>query len=333
MSITRTDAGLSWADLNEPDWHLFANANIQKIAQFLGRLAVDFVEVPSASLNVKVSAGTYEAPDGQRVSYAGTASVAMTDAATNYVFLDASGDLTVNTSGWPGTAHLRLAEVVAAGGVVTAIYDRREPLRRFGAGAGAYLALGGGTLTGDVTLATGVDLVLATTGAGTAIGTGTTQLLAFHGATPVAQAASADQGALTDSSTGSTANFVLANAATIAALTDDSGGSATTTIASLAAPAALTGTAGGSADGAIQTIGGSFNQAEIANNIDELRIRVNDLITWAGVAQNAIASLAANVTTARTDLGVANSNVAKLAKLLGAVRAALVAKGLIKGGA
>ncbi|MEW4569320.1 hypothetical protein AB1L88_15755 [Tautonia sp. JC769] len=324
---------MSWADFDEPDWHEFANETIQKIAQYLGRLAVDFAEFPSASLNVKVSAGTYEAPDGQRVSYAGTGSVAMSASETNYLYLDDAGDLQVSTSGWPGAAHLRLAEVETDSGTVTAIYDRREPLRLFGAGAGAYLPLGGGTLTGDVTLGTGVDLVLASSGAGTMVASAANQLLAFHGATPVAQASGADQGALTDSTTGSTANFILANAATIAALTDDSNGDATSTIGVLDAPAALTGSAGGSSDGAIQSIGGSFSQAEIANNFDELRVRVNDLITWAGVAQDAIASLAAGVNTARTDIRTANDNAAKLSRLLGSIRAALVAKGLIKGGA
>lgn len=53
-------------------------------------------------------------------------------------------------------------------------------------GATTVTTLGTG---GNVTLATGNNLVLATSGAGTQIGTGTTQLLGFYGATAVAQIA------------------------------------------------------------------------------------------------------------------------------------------------
>ena len=42
-------------------------------------------------------------------------------------------------------------------------------------------------VTGDITLSTGTDLVCATSGAGTKIGTGATQLIGFYGATPVVQ--------------------------------------------------------------------------------------------------------------------------------------------------
>jgi hypothetical protein len=333
MSTYRTDAGLTYADFDETDWHAFANETIQRISAFLGRLAVDFAEFPSASLNVKVSAGTYEAPDGQRVSYAGTASVACTANQANRLYLDASGALVVTTSSWPSGEHLRLAEVVAGASTIASIADRREPLRRFGAGAGAYLQLSGGTLSGDLTLATGVDLVLATSGAGTAIGTGATQLLGFHGATPTAQAASADQGALTDSTGGSTAGFILAAALATSSIADSSGGTASTTIASLAPPAALTGGAGGTADGAIQSVGGSYSQAEVANNFDELTARVNQLIALAASQRNAIATLAAAVNDLVAVAEAGNDNDARLARLANATRAALVTKGLIKGSA
>lgn len=41
------------------------------------------------------------------------------------------------------------------------------------------------TFTGDLTFSAGADLVFATSGAGTKIGTGATQLLGFYGATAV----------------------------------------------------------------------------------------------------------------------------------------------------
>jgi hypothetical protein len=62
--------------------------------------------------------------------------------------------------------------------------------------ATVYLALAGGTLTGDVTCAAGVDFVLDTA-TGTKFGTGATQKLAFYGATPIVR-----QAAIVDTSSG-----------------------------------------------------------------------------------------------------------------------------------
>lgn len=59
---------------------------------------------------------------------------------------------------------------------------------------GGDLAVTGVTsLTGDVTLVTGCDFILGTSGAGTMIGTGATQKLATFGATPIAQPSSVGQ--------------------------------------------------------------------------------------------------------------------------------------------
>ena len=78
-------------------------------------LAVVTTEVPSATLNVHVAAGSYLKQDGTIGVYAGSASQAMTASMTNYLYLDLtnSGVITVNTSGFPATAHVRLATVVA----------------------------------------------------------------------------------------------------------------------------------------------------------------------------------------------------------------------------
>jgi hypothetical protein len=61
-----------------------------------------------------------------------------------------------------------------------------------GSGGGGYLPLSGGTMTGSITLSNSVNIPLGT-GAGTKIGTATTQKLGFFNATPIVQpAANAD---------------------------------------------------------------------------------------------------------------------------------------------
>ena len=94
----------------------------------------------------------------------------MTASATNYLYLDLtnSGALVVNTSGFPTTAHVRLATVVAGASTITSITDMRVAFRVIGS------------------FADGVNLTLGTS-TGTQIGTAANQKLAFFGKTPVVQ--------------------------------------------------------------------------------------------------------------------------------------------------
>ena len=77
-----------------------------------------------APLAVSVAAGYYEI-GGVRGQYAGVGSVAVTDNATNYVFLNSAGALVINTTGFPGGNHLRLAQVFTSGGVILNTIDVR----------------------------------------------------------------------------------------------------------------------------------------------------------------------------------------------------------------
>ena len=70
-----------------------------------------------------------------------------------------------------------------------------------------HLHVKGGTLYGSVTMADTVNLVLGTTN-GTKIGTSASQRLGLWGATPVVQPSSANQAALTDSTTGTASGTV-----------------------------------------------------------------------------------------------------------------------------
>lgn len=153
-------------------WNNALNANataLDALAPISG-LNVTTTEVPSASLHVAVAAGNYLNQDGTVGSYAGISSTGMTASSTNYLYLDlsSSGAFTVNTTGFPTTAHVRLAVVTAGGTTISSITDSRVAAGPIG------------------TWADGINITVGTV-TGTQIGTASTQLLGFLGATPAAQ--------------------------------------------------------------------------------------------------------------------------------------------------
>src|SRR5271165_4961315 len=130
MSTTYTpNVKLGQPAIADTGWSTPLNSNaatLDGLAPVSG-LAVTLHEIPSTSLNVAVAAGNYLQQDGTISTYAGSASTAVTTATTNYLYLDltASGALTVNTTGFPTTAHVRLAKVVAGASTITSIADQR----------------------------------------------------------------------------------------------------------------------------------------------------------------------------------------------------------------
>jgi hypothetical protein len=188
----------------------------------VGALAVATAETPSASLNVKVAAGSFRRGDGGIVSYAGTASQAMTPSATNYCYLNDAGTLVVNTTGFPANC-VRLATVVAGTTTITSITDAQVVLALAGAGT-PTIAAGTGAGTTPTVAVTGSDragLISVTTGtspAASAIVATVTFSVAF-GAAPraiVLTAAGPNSAALSgaaavylDSASTTAAHFVL----------------------------------------------------------------------------------------------------------------------------
>lgn len=77
-----------------------------------------------SDLTIAINAFPFEV-DGQRKAFAGIASQAVVDDATNYVYISHDGDLEISQSGWPTTAHIRLARVIAAAGIITQIINER----------------------------------------------------------------------------------------------------------------------------------------------------------------------------------------------------------------
>lgn len=117
----------STADRNW-DVPLNANADFLDGLSAVGRLLVTPSETPSASRNVRVTAGNYVKSDGTIVGYAGTASYGLPASSSTCAWLS---DLGVLTSGplFPTTAHVRLAVVTTSTTEVTTVADERISLR------------------------------------------------------------------------------------------------------------------------------------------------------------------------------------------------------------
>jgi hypothetical protein len=164
------------------NWNVQLNANAVLLDSLapLGGLCVSPTEVPSASLNVQAAAGNYQKRDGTVGTFAGAASVTLGPNQTSALSLTDAGTLSVSTSGYPATSHVRLATVVTGASTITSVTDNRVVCSVIGTDALPFLPLAGGTLSD------GANLSLGTT-TGTKIGTSTTQKLGFWSATPIAR--------------------------------------------------------------------------------------------------------------------------------------------------
>ena len=131
MATTYTArAQLSKPGTGDTGWGPTIDGDLDQLdgVQAIGALAVTLHEVPSATLDVAVAAGTFISSTGAYVLFAGSASFAVTTAITNYLWLTDAGVLTKGTA-WPagGTKVVRLAVVVAGASTITSIADARCP--------------------------------------------------------------------------------------------------------------------------------------------------------------------------------------------------------------
>jgi len=97
---------------------------VQSLSLAAGGITPFYVaEVAGPSLNISIGAGNWMRGD-DIVTYAGTGSTAVTNNATNYVQLQPDGTILINTSGFVA-GNLPIYEVVASGGDITTLTDRR----------------------------------------------------------------------------------------------------------------------------------------------------------------------------------------------------------------
>jgi hypothetical protein len=158
--------------LGDTGWSVPLNANCATLDSLaaVGSLAVTTTEVPSASLNIHVASGVYVEQNGSCGNFAGVSSEAVTALSHSYVYVDVanSGNLGISTSGWPNTAHVRLALVVSSSTSILSIADER-------------IAYG---VIGSVADATNFSFG---TIAGSQLGTAANQRLSFYGQVPTIQ--------------------------------------------------------------------------------------------------------------------------------------------------
>jgi hypothetical protein len=133
MATTYTArAKLRKGDQGDRNWHgiLNANADVIDSTNAVGAFAVTSKEVPSTSLAVAVSGGTYIKADGETyATFAGAASLALPASSTTMIWLTDAGSID-SGGAWPsGTPCLRLAVATTDASKVTAIADARTPYR------------------------------------------------------------------------------------------------------------------------------------------------------------------------------------------------------------
>lgn len=103
-------------------------------------------------LTVGVASGNWSI-SGIEGYYAGVTNQAVTDNATNYIEMDATGTLSTNTTSFTA-GYLHLATVITSGGTITSIVDKRTFVTNAGAGIGTGIWVQGtptGTINGSNT--------------------------------------------------------------------------------------------------------------------------------------------------------------------------------------
>jgi hypothetical protein len=182
------------------NWDVPINANADFLdgVSAIGRLVVTPTEVPSATLNVRVTTGSYVKADGTIGVFPGVASYALPASSTTYLWLTDPGALTAS-SAFPTTAHVRLAHVVTGPTTVQAVVDERVGPKTSGTGLG-FVLKSGDTMTGTL------SVVSAGSGSPALVVNPNGPAVGFFGVTPASQAASLAP--LVDNSTGTASNAV-----------------------------------------------------------------------------------------------------------------------------
>lgn len=130
-------------------WDVPLNATIDQLDAFtpIGALAVTETETPSTTLNVRVTAGTYQQSNGQIATYAGANPVAIAASSTVKLWLSDAGTL-MSGSSFPATPHVRLATVTSLTSTISTIVDSRLA----GASCGASRLASTSTVTATYTV-------------------------------------------------------------------------------------------------------------------------------------------------------------------------------------
>ncbi len=108
------DSGLPIPEFDEPDWHGPFNALLERINRAIASL-VGCEVVKDGDDTFGVRGGGFMDGSTVRTFAEVTAQATLTASSTNYIYLTATGTLTVNTTGWPDTAHIPLSTIATDG--------------------------------------------------------------------------------------------------------------------------------------------------------------------------------------------------------------------------
>lgn len=125
------------------NWDVAMNANFDQLdgVAAIGRLAVTTTEIPSTTLNIRVTSGNFVKSDGTVATYAGSAAYAVPPSTSLCFWLTDAGVLTASTA-FPATAHVRLAQVSTGISSVQSVSDERVGPQTCGTGLGFVLKSG-----------------------------------------------------------------------------------------------------------------------------------------------------------------------------------------------
>jgi hypothetical protein len=143
------------------NWHVPLNANHDLLdsVSSIGNLFVTPTEIPSSSLNIRVSGGTYVEGDGTAGMFPGVDSVTLPPSSAVCVWLNTAGALVVSSS-YPVSTHVRLAQVVTSPSSVQSVVDERVCVHATGSPLG-FVLKSGDTISGPLLISSSTGPTLA----------------------------------------------------------------------------------------------------------------------------------------------------------------------------
>ena len=181
------------------DLPLNANADFLDGLAAIGRLIATPTEMPSTSLNVRMTSGTYLKGDGTIGVFPGVSTYALPASSTSALWLTNAGVLSSSAS-FPSTSHVRIATVITGSSSIVSIGDERVGPQACGSGLGFVLK------TGDA-MAGSFSVVTSANGNPVFVVNPDTSTLGFFGSTPATQAPVLPT--VVDNSTGIATNTLL----------------------------------------------------------------------------------------------------------------------------
>jgi hypothetical protein len=124
--LSEAETGVEYIETGKAPYYLEFRKLLQRLL-LATRRGNDLRVFDEGGLNVGVKGGSFHDSAGNTFAYASSTGNALTDNATNYLYLDSAGVLIINTTGFPATSvvHVRLATVPTSNAGIDNITDER----------------------------------------------------------------------------------------------------------------------------------------------------------------------------------------------------------------